>query len=89
MLREQTVMQPVLVMAHGILFYPEDGGNIFSQNLGTYLPNYTVSHPVDHNLLTSGFYFTYSMAFVWMQCKELNTFCTCFQEFNLWNSTLP
>jgi hypothetical protein len=76
-------MQPVPVLVHGVHFYPEDGGNIFWQNLGTYLPNYKCHTPVDRNFLTSGFCFTYGMAFVWMQCKELNTFRNCLQEFNL------
>jgi hypothetical protein len=30
---------------HRILFYPEDGDSIPLQNIGKYLPDYTVSHP--------------------------------------------
>jgi hypothetical protein len=32
------------------IFYSEEGGNKFQQNIGTFLSDYTMSHPKDSNL---------------------------------------
>jgi hypothetical protein len=39
-----------------ILIYPENRGNWFLRNVGTYLPNYTASHPTTCQFSQKGSY---------------------------------